>query len=422
MAEPTAYVYVDLEGTPRLAGRLWARVRGARESATFEYAEEWRGFEQRFALDPALQIGEAPHHTAEGRAIFAALGDSAPDRWGRTLIARSEARAASADGRAMRSLFEIDYLLAVSDVARQGALRFARVEGGPFVAADGPAAIPPFVELNRLLLAAEHVLGDEGADEDLRLLLAPGSSLGGARPKASIRDTDGALAIAKFPASSDPYAVVLWEAVALQLAEDGGIRVPRWRVLRVEGRPVLMLRRFDREGADVRRPFLSAMSMLGAQDGEMGSYLEIADALRQQGARPRADLEELWRRLVFSVLISNTDDHLRNHGFLYEGVSGWRLSPAYDLNPVPVDIKPRVLSTSIGLNADATASLELALEVVEYFDLDSAGGRAIIAEVADAVRQWRAVAERIGLPAGEARRLASAFEHEDQEYARGIHF
>jgi len=239
------------------------------------------------------------------------------------------------------------------------------VEGGGFLAEQGATRIPPLVELPRLLSAAEHVVSD--SDEDLRLLLAPGSSLGGARPKASVRDRDGHLVIAKFPHKNDEINTVLWEAVALRLAGKAGIPVPKWRLEQVAGKSVLLLQRFDR-AAGIRIPFLSAMSMLGARDNESRSYLEFVDALRQHGACAKDDMHALWRRIVFNILISNTDDHLRNHGFLYGGPYGWRLSPAYDLNPVPTDIKPRVLSTAIDLD-DGTASLDLAMSVAGYFEL-----------------------------------------------------
>jgi serine/threonine-protein kinase HipA len=421
LSAPTAHVYVDLDGTPHLAGRLWTSVRGARQAATFEYDEAWQADPRRFALEPALQLGPGTFHTPEGRSIFAALGDSAPDRWGRTLIARNERRLARSERRVPRTLFEMDFVLAVSDFSRQGALRFARDEGGPFLAPDGETVVPPLVELPRLLAASDHVLTDTEGDEDLRLLLAPGSSLGGARPKASVLETDGSLAIAKFPASSDPYPVVLWEAVALELAAAAGITVPEWRLHDVDGRAVLILRRFDRkEQGQVRRPFLSAMSMLGSKDGDQRSYPEIADALRRYGARTRRDLAELWRRMVFNVLISNTDDHLRNHGFLYQGTDGWVLSPAYDLNPTPVDLKPRVLSTTIDVDGDPSASIELALEVTGYFDLDRAGARKIVREVSAAISRWSEVARRVGLAAGDCSRLETAFEHADAELARRI--
>lgn len=404
-------VHVDLQGTLYLVGRLWARMRKERESATFEYDEGWLAHAQRFSLEPALKLGPGPFHTPSDKALFGAIGDSAPDRWGRVLMRRAERRRAERERRAPRTLREIDYLLMVDDEARQGALRFAERAGGPFLAEARPAKIPPLIELPRLLSAAENVIGDKDSDDDLRLLLAPGSSLGGARPKASVRDRDGRLAIAKFPSKTDEVNTVLWEAVALTLAGRAGISVPVWRLETVAGKPVLLLRRFDREQG-ARVPFVSAMSMLSARDNEARSYLELADVLRQHGAAPKQDMHALWRRMVFSVLISNTDDHLRNHGFLWEGPAGWRLSPAYDVNPVPADIKPRVLTTCIDLD-DGTASLELALQVAQYFALAPAQAREIAAEVGKAVSGWRKVAVKVGLTPAEIDRLASAFEHED---------
>ena len=324
---------------------------------------------------------------------------------------RAERRRAERQGKTPRPLAEIDYLLMVDDEARQGALRFAGSEAGPFLAEHGPAKIPPLIELPRLLSAAEHVLAGTDADEDLRLLLAPGSSLGGARPKASVRDRDGQLAIAKFPSKGDEINAVLWEAVALTLAAKAGVTVPAWRLETVARKPVLLLRRFDRERG-MRVPFLSAMSMLDAKDQETRSYLEFVDVLRQHGASPKQDMRALWRRIVFSILISNTDDHLRNHGFLYAGPAGWRLSPAYDLNPTPTDIKPRILTTAIDLS-DGTASLKLALEVAAYFELGRDEARKIAAEVGRATATWRREAKKLGLTAAEIDRMASSFEHQD---------
>jgi serine/threonine-protein kinase HipA len=208
---------------------------------------------------------------------------------------------------------------------------------------------------------------------------------------------------------------VLWEAVALTLAAKAGIPLPTWRLETVADKPVLLLRRFDRAGA-VRHPFLSAMSMLGANDNETRSYLEFVDALRQHGAAPKDDMHALWRRIVFSILISNTDDHLRNHGFLYAGPDGWRLAPAYDVNPVPTDIKPRVLTTAIDLE-DGTASLDRAMEVASYFELDTKTASAIAAEVGQAVATWWGEVSRRGLSSSDIDRMASAFEHEDLQRA-----
>jgi serine/threonine-protein kinase HipA len=408
-------VYLDLNGTPHLVGRLWARMRKDRESATFEYNPGWLAHPERFSLEPALKLGPGPFHTLSDQRLFGAIGDSAPDRWGRVLMRRAERRRAEREGQTPRTVREIDYLLMVDDEARQGALRFAEREGGPFLAEHGPTKIPPLIELPRLLSAAQRVLSDTDSDEDLRLLLAPGSSLGGARPKASVLDRDSHLAIAKFPNKGDEVNTVLWEAVALTLAQKAGIAVPAWRLQTVAGRPVLLLRRFDREEG-TRVPFLSAMSMLDAKDNETRSYLEFVDVLRQHGAAPKEDMHALWRRIVFSILISNTDDHLRNHGFLWAGPAGWRLSPAYDLNPVPTDIKPRVLTTAIDLD-DGTASLTLALKVASYFELSEGEAHKIAKQVGQAVAPWRQVAKKLSLTLAEIDRMASAFEHEDLNLA-----
>ena len=409
-------VYVDLDGAPHLMGRLWARLRKDKESATFEYAPAWLAHPARFSLEPAIVLGPGPFHTQPDAPMFGAIGDSAPDRWGRALMRRLERRRAEREHRAPRTLHEIDVLLLVDDEARQGALRFAEGEGGPFLRQEDVRRIPPLVELPKLLSAAKRVMEDKDTDEDLRLLFAPGSSLGGARPKASIRLKDGQLAIAKFPRRDDDYNAVAWEGVALALARKAGIAVSSHQLETVGNTPVLLLRRFDRDGAR-RIPFLSAMSVLGARDRETRSYLEIVDALRQYGAAPKEDMQALWRRMVFSVLVSNTDDHLRNHGFLYEGRDGWRLSPAYDLNPVPVDIKPRILTTAI-TEDDNTASLDLAFHVAGYFELDAGKAREIARQVGKAVSRWRAEAARLGLTKPEKDRMASAFEHRDLERAR----
>ena len=412
-----ALVYVDLDGKPLLVGRLWGRVRRERESATFEYDSSWLENPARFSLEPALQLGPGPFHTPGDLPMFGAIGDSAPDRWGRVLMRRMERRRAEREKTTPHTLREIDYLLLVDDEARQGAMRFAEREGGPFVRDEEAKRIPPIMGLPKLLSASERFIEEKDTDEDLRLLIAPGSSLGGARPKASVRDKDGQLAIAKFPRKDDEITTVVWERVAFALADKAGIVVPSVRLEEVAKKPVLLLRRFDRDG--VRRiPFLSAMSMLGAKDQEPRSYLEMVDALRQHGASPKEDIEALWRRLVFNILISNTDDHLRNHGFLYEGQAGWRLSPAYDLNPMPIDLKPRVLSTMI-TEDDSTASLHLAMEVAGYFDLNASKAKTIAAEVAQSASMWRKEAARQRLSKTEIERMASAFEHDDLKQAMG---
>lgn len=414
--EREVFVYADLGGTPYLTGRLWAHDRKGRQSATFEYDEAWLSNPERFALDPALQLGPGPFHTPAGRPTFGAIGDSAPDRWGRVLMRRAERRRAAREEETPRTLREIDYLLLVDDEARQGALRFAENEGGPYLAPHDETRIPPLFELPRLLDASVRVIDEEEDDEDLRLLFAPGSSLGGARPKASVRDQDGQMAIAKFPHRDDEWNAVMWEAVSLSLAAKAGIEVPEWRLEQIGETPVLILARFDRTG-DERTPFLSALSMLGAKDNDVHSYLEIVDALRRHGARPIEDMHELWRRIVFTVLISNVDDHMRNHGFIYTGSDGWSLSPAYDLNPTPVDIKPRVLSSAIDFE-NQSASIELAMSVAPYFELDEAQASNIVRAVADVVSSWRDEAARFGLNRAACDRLKTAFEHDDLEHAR----
>ena len=417
MAEE-AWVYVDLGGHTQPVGHLWSRVRRGRESASFEYDPDWLTQAERFALEPALMLGPAAHHTPSGRALFGALGDSAPDRWGRALMIRAERLRARSEERAPRTLTEFDYLLRVSDRARQGALRFAVEPGGPFLSDADRDPVPPLIELPRLLAASDHVEAGGGDEDLLALLLAPGSSLGGARPKASVLDRDGSLAIAKFPKRDDTVDTVRWEAVTLWLADRAGIEVPERRLVPVDDRVALVIRRFDRDG-DRRIPFLSAMSMLSADDRDSRSYLEIADALRQHGAAPGTDLPALWRRIIFNVLVSNTDDHLRNHGFLYVGNTGWRLSPAYDLNPTPVEVKPRFLSTAIDLE-DTAASIDLALEVAPYFALATDDARAVARDVALTTRDWRHAADRAGLSRPAIDAMASAFEHRDLDAALAL--
>ncbi|MAX25310.1 MAG: phosphatidylinositol kinase [Phycisphaeraceae bacterium] len=418
MSSREVLVSIALGQTNHLVGRLWCHHRKGRESASFEYDPTWLKHPERFALEPALQLTPGAFHTGANQSLFGAIGDSAPDRWGRILMRRAESAMAKASEGLPHALGEVDYLLGVNDEARQGALRFSESVDGPYLSPKGQRAIPPLVDLPKLLLATERFLDDEENAEDLRLLLAPGSSLGGARPKASVRDTDGTLAIAKFPRKDDEFNVVLWEAVALSLAQKAGITLPAWRLENIVGKPVIIIRRFDRYDQE-RIPFLSAMSMLGARDNEPHSYLEIVDALRQHGASPEVDMAELWRRVVFIIMISNTDDHLRNHGFLYEREKGWRMSPVYDINPMPADIKPRILTTTIDLY-DGTASLDLALSVVKEFRLDSNQVKTIVKEVSRATRQWRDVAQSLGASKKDIDRMATAFEHEDSLQAKRL--
>jgi len=408
MSSKEVLVFISLNNIDIRVGTLWFNIRTGRERASFEYDKEWLRHPESFALEPALKLTDGSFHTNDGISLFGAIGDSAPDRWGRILMRRGEIARAKKEERASKTLFEIDYLLGVSDEARQGALRFSLKDNKSlFLAPKNHQAIPPIVYLPKLLSATEHFIQDNESSEDLRLLLAPGSSLGGARPKASIIDKDGSLAIAKFPRKDDEFNIVIWEAIALALAQKAGINTPFWRLENIQNKPVLIIKRFDRNGEN-RIPFLSALSMLGAKDNEQHSYLEIAYAIQQNGASPDLDLSELWRRIVFSIMISNTDDHLRNHAFIYEHLKGWRLSPVYDINPTPIELKPHVLTTAIDFE-DTSASIETAISVAEDFRLSKTQTYKIIEEVKSSVKQWRTIASKFGLSKHECDRMSSAF-------------
>jgi len=259
--------------------------------------------------------------------------------------------------------------------------------------------------------SADRIERNSETDEDLDLIFAPGSSLGGARPKASVMDSHGNLAIAEFPKDTDDYPIEIWEHIALILATRAGITVAKHELQTINDKSVLLSWRFDRKGQE-RIPFLSAMSLLQAKDGERASYVEVVDELSQHGANTQSDSAELFRRMVFNILVSNVDDHLRNHGFLWAGKNGWMLSPAYDLNPTPTDIKQRILSTNISLE-EGTCSIELALSQAELFGLGLSEARAIISDVAAAVETWRVVAKGVGSNKFEQDRMSSAFEHDE---------
>jgi serine/threonine-protein kinase HipA len=402
-------VYLDIGGTPVLVGRLWARERTGRETSTFTYDPTWISRPGAFALAPSLALTPGPYHAAKG--LLAAFTDPAPDAWGRKLMQRQERARARSAKTPPRTLFDIDYLAGVDDRTRLGALRFKEAQGGDFLART-ERPVPPLIDLPDLLAATGRIERDRETDDDLLLVLAPGTSLGGARPKATIRDTNGVLLVAKFPKKDDDWPVTQWEAVVLALAGAAGIAVPAWRLETIAKRPVLLLSRFDRTTSDTRIPFISAMTALDATDhGEQRSYLDLVDVLRQHGAQPEADLRQLWRRITFNILVSNTDDHLRNHAFLRE-LRGWRLSPAYDMNPCPVDVRPRVHALAID-DADPTGSLDIALSVAARFGLSATDAKAIAAEVGIAVAAWRAAAKRFRLTAAQIDRMASAFDHAD---------
>ncbi|WP_430469302.1 type II toxin-antitoxin system HipA family toxin [Thalassospira lucentensis] len=410
-------IHIDLNGQTRRVGLARTnRVRGS-ETILFEYDDKWLAAPDRFSLQPALALTRGAFAPPDGLAAFGSIGDSAPDTWGRRLMQRAERRLAEREDRAIRTLMESDYLLGVADETRLGALRFRWVAEENFQAPI-QAGVPALIELGRLLHITERILRGEETDEDIQLIFAPGSSLGGARPKASVIDQHGHLAIAKFPKEDDEYSIETWEEIALRLADQAGIVTPHHELIKVAGKAVMLSRRFDRNGG-IRIPFLSAMAMTDAKDGEGGSYPEIVDALTRHGAQGKADARALFRRVVFSVMISNVDDHLRNHGFLWQGKEGWSLSPAYDLNPVPTDIKARVLSTNIDLD-EATCSLDLLEEASEYFALSLSQARTIIKEVASVTATWRDTAKAVGARSAEVNRMASAFEHDDLKRALAL--
>lgn len=405
-----AEVYIELDGQNWPVGSLQRQPRRGYEAVGFDYYPEWRDHPSAFSLEPALVLTEGTFSPDSGRSMFGSIGDSAPDTWGRQLLRHAERRRARREGRPPRTLRELDFLLGVADIARVGALRFCLPQGTTFLA-EAPDGVPSVVHLGRLLQATERAIRDEETEDDLRLLLAPGSSLGGARPKASVLASDGTLAVAKFPKETDEYSLERWEAVALALAAQAGINAASCQLVDVAGRPVIVVRRFDRRQGN-RIPFLSAMSMLGMQDGEQASYPELVDAVAAHGAESKRDAEELYRRMAFNVLISNVDDHLRNHAFLWSGSSGWIVSPAYDLNPTPVDVRERRLTTLIELD-DGTCDIELVLSVAHYFGLGKRSAKEIVAKVAKATSSWRAVAGSFGASKREIDRMSSAFEHED---------
>ena len=379
---------------------------------TYEHDRDWLAAPDAFWFDPALPLERGVIFVPVNRDIFT---DSAPDAWGRRLMFGAERRAAEREGRSFRVLQEADYLLGVSDVSRMGALRF-RFEGEEEFQAPPTRGVPTTTVLDDLLLASQRILNGEETDEDFDLIFAPGSSLGGARPKASVFDRRGRLSIAKFPKETDSYSIPRWEAIALDMAGDCGITTSEHDLVDSRHGQIFLAERFDRSDEE-RVPFISAMALTEHNSGDEGaSYLEIVDAISNHGADAARDKAELFRRIAFGILISNIDDHMRNHGFLRFGGRGWTLSPCYDVNPVPN--APRVLQTRINFD-DATASLRLLRDVAEYF-LHPSDGDQVIRECAAVVRDWRAYAERRQSPEAEIKLMTSAFEHEDLTYALAL--
>lgn len=415
MADREVEVVVHVAGADVLAGRLWTHRRRGTEFQTFAYTGEYLGRHGAYELDPLLPLVEGSQQTPADRAIFGAFSDAAPDRWGRRLIGRAERRRVRREGGAARSFGEADYLLGVRDDLRQGALRFREPDTGAFLAPPD-SAVPALLDLPRLLGAADRLERDEESEDEIAALLRAGSSLGGARPKAHVLGDAGQIAIAKFPSpANDEWDVMRWEAVALTLAQSAGIRVPRHKLHLIDGRSVLIVDRFDRSGT-ARIGYVSALTMLERADGDAGSYLEIADVIARHSPAAADDLSELWRRIAFSVLISNFDDHLRNHGFLRTSTAGWALSPAFDLNPDP---RPgeRHLSTAIDYD-DTEARVDLLLDVGPEFRLAPAQALDGLRAVVGAVGRWREVAAELGVSDDEIALMAPAFEHDADVEAR----
>jgi serine/threonine-protein kinase HipA len=411
----TVQVYVDVDGTggPTLMGTLHAQSAGREEVFSFEYALEWLRDEAAFAFDPDLQLLEGAQYPAQSRSNFGIFLDSSPDRWGRLLMQRRENLRAKQEERKPRRLTDWDYLLGVHDETRLGALRLRSSSGGEFLDSDRRLAAPPITSVRELQAASDGL--ERHIDEEdnpeyarwLNQLWAPGSSLGGARPKASVRDEAGNLCIAKFPSRADIRDMAAWEMLAHRLASKCGIGLPEARLLDSGGRDqsTFLVKRFDRTASGGRLAFVSAMTLTQRRDGETGaSYLELVELLQRQGVDTLGDTHQLFRRIVFSILIHNTDDHLRNHGFFVED-RGVRLSPAYDINP-SVDRDDLTLAIN---ETETTCDVEIARAAHRMYALSLKEADGVIAEVLDAVKSWRGEAEVLRIRRSEQDQMASAF-------------
>ncbi len=407
-------VHVDVEwlATPRRMGWLHRQSLGRGEIFAFEYDPAWLDSSDVLAFDPELALVSGPQYPPVDRDNFGIFLDSAPDRWGRLLMQRREVARARLEKRATRNLHEWDFLLGVHDETRLGALRFCRAKG-VWHDDDQAMAAPPLTSLRSLQAASARFEAQGHEDtsaEDLRWLeqlIASGSSLGGARPKASVRDEDGDLCIAKFPSRRDYHDVGAWEYVAHRLAQRAGIRLPTARVLSLgEDGTSFLTKRFDRTKDGRRRAFVSAMTLTQRRDGEPdASYLELVDLLQSRGTETLADCTELFRRVVFSIAIHNTGDHLRNHGFI---IAPWglRLAPAYDINPVP-DCDALTLAIN---EVDTHCDFGIALDACRDYGLAHKAAREVIHEVPSAVSGWREEASALGIPRSEQERMAPAFQ------------
>lgn len=402
-------VHIDWQGSPHLVGVLFPAERGT--SVSFEYSQEWLRGQGNFSIDPiSLPLRPGMHHSA---ALFGAMQDAGPDRWGRVLIERA-VRKNLLSRKAYRG---IDYVIALDDNSRIGALRFREESAGPYLAA-ATGVIPPIVRLAALVRAADAIHGETETAHDLRFLLGEGSPLGGARPKSAVTLEDGSLAIAKFPKPDDTRDIGAGEVLALQLARHAGIQTVGAKRVSVGHHSVVVIPRFDREEGR-RIPFVSAATLLGLSSGGTGSYTMMADAIRQFGDDVTSNLHELWRRLVFSLLASNFDDHLRNHGFLMREPGRWSLSPAYDINPVPEMDRSRVNKTPASED-EAESGISGALSVASRFGLKPRAAKDILSEVLGAVSAWRKTGRQLKIPGGTLDAYESAFENPHLHEARRL--
>ncbi len=414
----TIYVYEHwISEMPSLLGKLYVdNVRGD-ESYAFEYHEAWLSNSAAYILDPDLSLYSGRQYPV-GKANFGLFADSSPDRWGRVLMKRKERILADREKRKPRSLQDSDYLLGVYDETRMGGLRFALEEGGAFLANDRETAAPPWATLRTLEEASREFEKDERSLDDkwLKQLLKPGSSLGGARPKATIQDPQGNLWIAKFPSKYDEVNVGAWEKVVHDLARLCGLNVPESKLENFSKfGSTFLVKRFDRNGSR-RIHFASAMTMLGKTDGASAAdgvgYLDLVSFIKSNGASPKKDLIELWKRMVFNMVVSNTDDHLRNHGFIIAR-QGWVLSPLYDVNPTP---EGEELSLNVS-ETDNAISLALALETASHYGLSSEEARMTASFICATVREnWERLAVQCGLGRSDIEDMRPAFMAAENEY------
>jgi serine/threonine-protein kinase HipA len=408
-------------------GTLHYDAVGSRERAAFSYADAWLVSADRFELEPALPLVAGPQFhlkVPNGSVFHGAFADTEPDGWARRVILRDNAKRRQAARRAGQKLETvqlqaIDFLLAVDDASRVGALRF-QDETGEFCRATEPGrrTAPPLMELKQLLSATRAVETESETAADLAYLRGRGTSLGGMRPKCTVVDDDGRLAIGKFPSVKDERSVTKGEVLAMQLGKASGLRVAEARLVDSDGVPVALIRRFDRTDGGGRIPYVSAATLLGADpaDSQEHSYTEIVDALRIHGADVQLDLEELWRRMAFFVMITNVDDHLHNHGFLHVIHGQWRLAPAFDVNPFPDRV--RELKTWISEETGPEATIEALLSVLPYFQISRTRAMEILSRIEHALSQWRKMGAALGMTNQELDQFADAFEHPEREAAR----